>query len=422
MMIWVILLLGIITYYTIGRRYQSTLLVAMSLYVYWIVARWNIIPITALSLVITLFGKLLENRHSKSFVITPIILIILCFILLRYSNVGIVLPIGMSVLSFTGISYLVDQYRNPKHYKSIEVICYLLFFPKIFAGPIERANNFINSEIRSFQIANIYKGIKYLIFAAFCKFIIGDIASSTNFEVLGLGLLFQMLTFGISFFFDFWAYTLMAIGVGELFGYTLSVSFDKPYYAGSFREFWHRWNITLGAWLRDYIYIPCGGNRLSLPRWSLTVLLVFMVSGLWHGATLPFIIWGVFHACLVCFEKMVVRPQNLPACLRYLYGAIVVLITALLWQLFIVDSMEDILLRFGNMLIAAPLEVKPLVQLAVSVVAMVVLTSDRVFNLVRFESTRKRGIITEVTMLSLMLTTLFILNCPISFNFFYFRF
>lgn len=119
---------------------------------------------------------------------------------------------------------------------------------------------------------------------------------------------------------------------------------------------------------------------------------------------------------------MVVRPQNLPACLRYLYGAIVVLITALLWQLFIVDSMEDILLRFGNMLIAAPLEVKPLVQLAVSVVAMVVLTSDRVFNLVRFESTRKRGIITEVTMLSLMLTTLFILNCPISFNFFYFRF
>lgn len=422
MMNWAILLLEIIAYYTIGRRYQSTLLVAMSLYVYWFVARWSIIPIIALSLGITLFGKLLENRHSKSFVITPITLIILCFILLRYSNAGIVIPVGLSVLSFTGISYLVDQYKNPKHYQSVEVLSYLLFFPKIFAGPIERDNNFINSEIRSFQMANIYKGIKYLIFAAFCKFIIGDIVSSTNFDALGLGLLFQMLTFGIGFFFDFWAYTLMSIGVGELFGYNLSVSFDKPYYAGSFREFWHRWNITLGTWLRDYIYIPCGGNRLSLPLWSLIVLLVFIISGLWHGATLPFIIWGAVHACLVCFETIVVRPQNLHACFRYLYGVIVALIAALLWQLFVVDSMEDMLLRFQNTIIAAPIEMKIMVQFAVSLVAMVVLTSDRIFNLVRVESTHKRGIIAEVTMLTLMLTILVILNCPMSFNFFYFRF
>ena len=419
---WAILLIGIIAYYTIGRRYQSILLVAMSLYVYWIVAQWSIVPIIIPSLVITLFGHLLEKRRAKWIVIAPIILIILCFMLFRYSNIGIVLPIGLSVLSFTGISYLVDQYKNPKHYQSIDVLSYLLFFPKIFAGPIERVNNFIGKETKPFQKTNIYNGIKYLIFASFCKFVVGDIITSTDFDAVGVGLLFQMLTFGISFFFDFWAYTLMAIGVGELFGYTLSVSFDKPYYAGSFREFWHRWNITLGTWLRDYIYIPCGGNRLSLPLWSLSVFLIFLVSGLWHGATLPFIIWGAVHACLVCFEKIVVRLQNRSVFLRYFYGVIVALISALLWQLFIFDSMEDILLRFGNTLIAAPLEVKPLVQLAVSIVAMVVLTSDRVFNLVCIESTHKREIIAEVTMLSLMLATLFILNCPMSFNFFYFRF
>lgn len=422
MMSWAILLLGIIAYYTIGRRYQSTLLVAISLYVYGIVAQWSIIPIIIMSLVITLFGQLLEKHDTRWFVITPIMLTILCFIPLRYSNIGIALPIGLSVLSFTGIGYLVDQYKNPKHYEPIDILSYLLFFPKIFAGPIERANNFVCREIKPFQKANIYNSIKYLIFASFCKFIIGDIIVSTDLDAVGIGLLFQMLTFGIGFFFDFWAYTLMAIGVGRLFGYHLSVSFYKPYYAGTFREFWHRWNITLGTWLRDYIYIPCGGNQLSLPRWSFTILLVFLVSGLWHGATLPFIIWGTVHACLVCFEKIAVRPQNLPAFLRYFYGVIVALIAALLWQLFIIDSVEDILLRFRNTLIAAPLEVKPIIQLVVSVVAMVFLTSDRVFNLVRFESTRKIGIIAEVTMLTLMLVTLFIFNCPMSFNFFYFRF
>lgn len=421
-MSWAILLLGIIVYYTIGRRYQSMLLVVMSLYVYWIVAQWSIIPIITLTFVITLFGYLLEKRSNKWCVITPIILTVICFILLRYSNIGIALPIGLSVLSFTGISYLVDQYKNPKHYQTIDVLSYLLFFPKIFAGPIERVNNFIGKEIKSFQATNIYNGIKYLIFASFCKFVVGDIITSTDFDAVGVGLLFQMLTFGVGFFFDFWAYTLMAIGIGELFGYNLSVSFDKPYYAGTFRKFWHRWNITLGTWLRDYIYIPCGGNRLSLPRWILSVLLVFLVSALWHGATLPFIIWGAVHACLVCIEKIVVRPHNLPTILRYLYGVIVSIIVALLWQLFIVDSMEDMLLRFRNTLIIAPVEMKPMVQFAVSVVAMVILTSDRVFNLVRIESTHKGGIIAEVTMLTLMLTILVILNCPMSFNFFYFRF
>lgn len=420
-MSWAILLLGIIAYYTIGRHYQSTILVAISLNVYWLVGQWNILPIAILSIVIALSGLLIGRHPSKWLLITTIILIILAFILLK-SVFRCKFPIGFSVISFTGISYLVDQYREFKRYSVIDVLSYLIFFPKIFAGPIERAKGFIDVEPKHFIGQNIYTGIKYLIFAAFCKFIVGDMLAATDFDSLGIGLLFQMLIFGIGFFFDFWAYTMMAIGVGYLFGYKLSTSFDKPYYAGTFKEFWHRWNITLGTWLCDYIYIPCGGNRLRLPSWSAAILLVFIVSGLWHGTTLPFIAWGVAHACFLMIEKIIVKPQRFNAICRYCYTVGVALMAALLWQLFIVDSLTEFLFRFRDVFSHCHFDIFSLGQFTACTIAMILLTSDKIFNLVRCESTSKRGIIAEVTMLSLMSTSLLFMNCPLSFNFFYFRF
>lgn len=417
-----ILLLGIVAYYTIGRRCQSMILIVISLYVYWLVANWSIIPIVILSLIITLCGYFIEKYRSKWFLILPIILIILTFTLFRHSVLGLTLPIGLSVLSFTGISYLVDQYRNPRRDSIWDVLSYLLFFPKIFAGPIERANDFINDEPHRFSSINIYNGIKYLIFASFCKFVVGDMLSSTEFNSHGIGLLFQMLTFGIGFFFDFWAYTMMAIGVGCLFGYRLSISFNKPYYAGTFAEFWHRWNITLGTWLRDYVYIPCGGNRLSLPVWSLAVLFVFIVSGLWHGTTIPFIVWGLINGSLIIVERIIIKTKRLKGIHGNIYALTVAVVMALLWQLFIVDSLRELQYRFQDVFIVSSFDIMPLIQFLVCLLSMIVLTSDKVFNLVRYESTTPGKIIAEGTMLSLMFVTLVFLNCPMSFNFFYFRF
>lgn len=422
MMNWAMLLLGIITYYSIGRRYQSAILIAMSLYVYWLVSQWSIVPIAIQSSVIVLSGLLIGKHPNKWLLVTAIISIILVFILLKEGVFRQKFPIGLSVVSFTGISYIVDQYREPKRYSIIYVLSYLLFFPKIFAGPIERAKSFIDVEPKDFLGKNIYTGIKYLIFAAFCKFVVGDILASTDFDSLGIGLLFQMLTFGIGFFFDFWAYTMMAIGIGYIFGYKLSVSFNKPYYAGTFKEFWHRWNITLGTWLRDYIYIPCGGNHLGLPLWCGAVLLVFIISGLWHGTTLPFIVWGVAHAGFLMIEKVIVKPRRFKAICRYCYALGVALIAALLWQLFIVDSLREFLYRFQNVFSYWHFDIFSLGQFVLCAIATVLLTLDKVFNLVRCESTSRSGIIAEVTMLTLMSATLLLMNCPLSFNFFYFRF
>lgn len=422
MMSGAILLLGIIAYYTIGRRYQSAILVAMSLYVYWQVSQWSIVPIAILSITIVLSGFVIARHPNKWLLATTIILIILTFVLLKESVFKMKFPIGLSVISFTGISYVVDQYRESKRYSFIDVLSYLLFFPKIFAGPIERAKSFIDVEPRDFLVKNIYTGIKYLIFAAFCKFIVGDVLASTDFDSLGIGLLFQMLTFGIGFFFDFWAYTMMAIGVGYLFGYKLSVSFYKPYYASTFKEFWHRWNITLGTWLRDYIYIPCGGNQLGLPSWSVAVLLVFIVSGLWHGTTLPFIVWGFVHAVFLIIEKTIVKLQRCKAVCRYGYALVVALFVSLLWQLFIVDSLAEFLFRFQNVFSYWNFDIFLLGQFSLCVIAMILLTSDKIFDLVRYESKSESEIVAEVTMLSLMSVSLLLMNCPLSFNFFYFRF
>lgn len=266
-----------------------------------------------------------------------------------------------------------------------------------------------------------YVGLKYLIFAAFCKLVVADNLASTDLSGIGVNLWMEIFVYSIGFFFDFWAYTLMAIGVGKLFGYDLSANFFKPYYSSSFREFWHRWNITLGTWLRDYIYIPLGGNKLPYIKWALAVLLVFIVSGVWHGTTLPFIVWGICHGILLIVERGLVTPKKLPL-LKVAYSIVVFILVSLLWQLFIVDSLGSAIQRYASLFDSEPFHGELAVKLVLSSLAYVLLTSSRVFSLIQKSSDNRTFVITEVSMLAVMLSALILLNCPLSFNFFYFRF
>lgn len=241
-------------------------------------------------------------------------------------------------------------------------------------------------------------------------------------EGTGLNLWLQVVTFAIGIFFDFWAYTMMAIGMGHIFGYSLPISFYRPYYSGSFRVFWHRWNITLGTWLRDYIYIPLGGNRNKPVKWCVVVLLVFLVSGIWHGTTWPFLIWGGCHALLLCVERLLIKPQRLHLLAKIAYGIFVFIAASLLWQFFIVDSFEDIGRFLHNLFQYQPAKWPLLAQAVGCLLFMALLTAKPVYRLIATESTGRYAIIAEVGMLSLMLAILVFLNCPMSFNFFYFRF
>lgn len=412
---------AIVLYYTIGKRYQSWILIALSLFVYWQVAQWNILLLFSIALMVGICTSYLERNTTKTAVAIPIIVIIAGFFFLRSDIGGLGFPLGYSVLAFTSISILIDQYRNPAHYRFADILSYLLFFPKIFAGPIERASNFISSSEKRFNGMSCYVGFKYLIFAAFCKLVIADNLASTEFTGIGVNLWMEIFVYSIGFFFDFWAYTLMAIGTGKLFGYDLSVNFFKPYYSSSFREFWHRWNITLGTWLRDYIYIPLGGNKLPYIKWALAVLLVFIVSGVWHGTTLPFIVWGICHGILLIVERGLVTPKKLPL-LKVAYSIVVFILVSLLWQLFIVDSLGCAIQRYASLFNSEPFHGKLAVKLVLSSLAYVLLTSSRVFSLIQKSSDNRTFVIAEVSMIAVMLSALILLNCPMTFNFFYFRF
>lgn len=411
----------IILYYTVGKRYQSWILIALSLFVYWQVAQWNILLLFSIALMVGICTSYLERNTTKTAVAIPIIVIIVGFFFLRSDIGGLGFPLGYSVLAFTSISILIDQYRNPAHYRYADILSYLLFFPKIFAGPIERALNFISSSEKGFNGMSCYVGFKYLIFAAFCKLVVADNLASTELTGVGVNLWMEIFVYSIGFFFDFWAYTLMAIGVGKLFGYDLSANFFKPYYSSSFREFWHRWNITLGTWLRDYIYILLGGNKLPYIKWALAVLLVFIVSGVWHGTTLPFIVWGICHGILLIAERGLVTPKKLPL-LKVAYSIVVFIFVSLLWQLFIVDSLGSAIQRYASLFDSEPFHGELAVKLVLSSLAYVLLTSSKVFSLIQKSSDNRTFVIAEVSVLAVMLSALILLNCPMSFNFFYFRF
>lgn len=413
---------AIILYYTVGKHYQSWILIALSLFVYWQVAQWNILLISIIACMVGGFASYLESNKSKSAVLIPVIIIIAGFVLLRYNAGGIGFPVGYSVLAFTSISILINQYRCPACYRYADILSYLLFFPKMFAGPIEKASEFILTSEKKFNPKVCYLGVKYLIFAAFCKLVIADNICATDFMGHGVNLWMQVFIFAIKFFFDFWSYTLMAIGAGKIFGYNLSINFYKPYYSNSFREFWHRWNITLGTWLRDYIYIPLGGNRLFFAKWSAVIIFVFLVSGLWHGTTLPFFVWGLCHGILMIIEKMMMARNNPGSLLRMAYTIIVFILVALLWQLFIVDSLTEAIQRYVNLFPSERLKWSLAMQFAVSSFAYIILTSNKVFSLVQNISDNRNFVIAEVSMLSVMLIVLILLNCTMSFNFFYFRF
>lgn len=418
----VVILVCITVYYTIGKNCQSLILTVLCGYIYWLVAPSSLYLILGTSLVMAGYGQIISRCQRKWILCQPILLLIIGFILFRYLSSSMGSPLGYSVVAFSAISLLVDQYRTGLKYSYIDCLSFLLFAPKIFAGPIVRANDFISSEAKRFDWSLIYKGLKYLIFAAFCKLIAGDILTNIECDQTGFTLFFQILLFGLNFFFDFWAYSMMAIGAGMIMGYELPISFNRPYYSTSFRSFWHRWNITLGTWLRDYIYIPMGGKCNSGLKWCVSILSVFIISGLWHGSTWPFLLWGVIHGLLLIIERFIIRPERLKKFGKVSYGIVVFVLVSFLWQLFIIDDVSVLSNRVGSLFTISEFNWAVSIRVLISFIIMAGLTNPSAMDLIENNSKRHTDIIKEVTMLSLMLLSLVIFNCPLSFNFFYFRF
>lgn len=231
---------------------------------------------------------------------------------------NIILPVGISFYTFQALSYSIDVYRQkiaPTH-NVVEFFAYVSFFPQLVAGPIERATNLLPQfqQSRSFDYAQASDGMRQILWGLFKKIVVADncaiyadMVFSNSQTCSGSQLLVGAMMFAFQIYGDFSGYSDIAIGTSKLFGIKLMRNFNVPYFSRDIAEFWRRWHISLTTWFRDYIYIPLGGSRCSKAKIIRNTFVIFLVSGLWHGANWTFIAWGAYHAILflplILFQK-----------------------------------------------------------------------------------------------------------------------
>ena len=220
------------------------------------------------------------------------------------------LPVGISFYTFQSMAYTIDVYRGvvePEKHLGI-MATFVAFFPQLVAGPIERAPHMLPQfrQRMSFDQARTVEGLRLILWGAFKKIVIADrlaIYVNTVYNAprhySGLPLIAATIFFAFQIYCDFSAYSDIAIGAAKILGFDLMENFRQPYFSKSVREFWGRWHISLSTWFRDYLYIPLGGNRVTFTRHLLNLMIVFVVSGLWHGASWTFVIWGALHGLYI---------------------------------------------------------------------------------------------------------------------------
>jgi alginate O-acetyltransferase complex protein AlgI len=247
------------------------------------------------------------------------------------------LPIGISFYTFQTMSYVFDVYRNetPAQRNYLSLLLYITFFPQLIAGPIVKYHDIAAQIVsRTVSLSKTASGLRRFVYGLSKKVLLansmaviadrlfalsnGDISTSVAW-IAAIAYLFQI-------YFDFSGYSDMAIGMGEMFGFHFKENFNYPYIATSMQDFWRRWHISLSSWFRLYVYIPLGGNRQGKSRAMFNRILVFFLTGLWHGASWTFVVWGLYHGLFLLLEQTFLTVHRWPALLRRIYTLLVVLI------------------------------------------------------------------------------------------------
>ncbi len=277
------------------------------------------------------------------------------------------LPVGISFYTFQALGYMIDVYRGDVEAEKnfFRYAVFVSFFPQLVAGPIERSRNLL-SQIKNIEKINLWNsrritsGAILMIWGLFMKMVLADRVSIlvdtvfNSFRMYGsTELVIAALGFSLQIYCDFGSYSMIAIGTARILGFTLMENFCAPYFSRSIREFWSRWHISLSTWFRDYLYIPLGGNRKGKRRKAINTMIVFLVSGLWHGANWSFVAWGGIHGFYQVIEdgvkpygEKVIRKLNVnTACFswRLLQTAITFTLVSFAWIFFRANSITDAL-------------------------------------------------------------------------------
>lgn len=288
---------------------------------------------------------------------------------------NITLPLGISFYTFQSISYLIDVYKNPALVQGniLNLGLYISFFPQLIAGPIVRYHD-INEQIkdRGHSIYLFVSGIERFIIGLSKKVLIANVMAVVADRIFALApnivpfyyLILGIICYTFQIYYDFSGYSDMAIGLGKMFGFNIRENFNYPYISKTMTEFWRRWHISLSIWFKDYLYIPLGGNRKGRTRTIINLFIVFFITGLWHGAEINFVLWGLGHGSLLFVEKIagktigtminksMIKAKYLKDILGHLYTMVSVIVLWVFFRLGIKESLsflkELITLNHGN--------------------------------------------------------------------------
>lgn len=381
--IFVFLPLLLVLYYGTPKKYKNyTLLLASLLFYAWGGFSYAIILIGSI-LINYLFVKRIErsNHSKKTWLIVSLSFNVLLIAIFKYldfllNNINvigstinsgfseiplqhIILPLGISFFTFQQMSLLWDVYRNENTEKTslINIALYISLFPQLIAGPIVRYNDIVEQiKERTSTFILFRSGIQRFVLGLFKKVIIantcGELADtifSNSFDTISTSTAWLgIVAYTLQIYFDFSGYSDMAIGLGRMFGFRILENFNFPYISKSIQEFWRRWHISLSTWFRDYVYIPMGGNRKGPYKTYFNLITVFFLTGLWHGATWSFIIWGLFHGLFIILERIGLKKllNRLPGVIQWMYMILVVMIG---WVLFRVEAFSDAIVYIEKM-------------------------------------------------------------------------
>lgn len=383
----VFLLAGFLLYWTAFNKNhfsQNALLLAASL-VFYASWDWRFLGLLLFSAFTTFLGgnaiKQARNQRAKKTLLLTVLLLnlgVLFFfkyynffvqafidlfstfgISLTASSLKIILPVGISFYTFSSLSYCIDIYNGTiLPTKDILAYCtFVTFFPSLLSGPIGRAAKQLPQFFarRDFSYDSAANAARAILWGAFIKFCIADRLGVfvdtvySNFtQHNGTTLFLTQVLYAIQIYADFAGYSLIAIGSGKLFGINLPDNFRRPYLSKTVTEFWRRWHISLTSWFRDYIYFPLGGSRVKTARWILNVLIVFAVSGLWHGAAYAFVVWGLLHGIIMIIERLIYgkRLKTIKdsfSILNLLRILLTFNVVSLIWIFFRLESVSDTL-------------------------------------------------------------------------------
>ena len=351
----------LIVYFLVPKVAKNAVLLVSSLIFYaWGEPKYVFLMIATIALFYfcgLAIGKAEKQSWKKFWLIVSVVISLALLAIFKYADffvdsfnkatglsiplLRLALPIGISFYTFQCLSYTVDVYRgNAQVQKNpISFGAYVALFPQLIAGPIVRYVDVARElENRTHSWEKIAEGLRRFIIGLAKKILIANtLGELTNLfrvsdEKSVLFYWIYAIAFSLHIYFDFSGYSDMAIGLGKVFGFHFIENFDYPYMSKSIAEFWRRWHMSLGSWFRDYVYIPLGGNRVGKWRWVFNVLVVWMLTGMWHGAAWTFIIWGLLYALFLLLEKWIPALTKMPTVLRRIYTLLVVMLGFVLFN------------------------------------------------------------------------------------------